>query len=316
MAQKIVVCEFMDQAAVDDLSSEYDVVYDPSLVDDPSLLAREMREAEAIIVRNRTQVRGELLSASKALKVVGRLGVGLDNIDLDACAQRQIAVCPASGANDLSVAEYVLTSALVLLRGAYFGQMRMVNGDWPRQEMTGREGSAKRLGLVGYGSIARETAARARALGFSISAMDPFVAEDDPVWAQTTRCDTLDALLAGADVLSLHVPLTDQTQNMIGEAALARLPQGAIVINAARGGVVDEDALVASLRSGHLGGAALDVFSDEPLSAAGGARFQDLENVILTPHIAGVTQESNARVSALTAQNVRKVLQGASAALD
>lgn len=309
MAQKIVISEFMDQASVDDLAESFEVIYDPALVDDPDHLLSLMQDADALIVRNRTQVRGALLDQSRMLKVVGRLGVGLDNIDLEACAARNITVCPASGANDLSVAEYVLTAALILLRGAYFGQSRMVDGAWPRQEMSGREGSGKRLGLVGFGSIARETAHRARALGFEIAAMDPFVPSDDPVWSNVRRTETLADLLRSVDVVSLHVPLTDETRNMIDAKALSCLPQGAVVINAARGGVVDETALATSLRAGHLGGAALDVFAEEPLTAKGGAQFSDLSNIILTPHIAGVTLESNVRVSALTATNVRRVLE-------
>ncbi|MEP3279077.1 MAG: hydroxyacid dehydrogenase [Stappiaceae bacterium] len=309
MPAKIVITEFMDETAVKDLGRDFDVVYDPALVDQEDRLFAELADAQAIIVRNRTQVRAHLLAAASNLKTVGRLGVGLDNIDLDACKQKGISVYPASGANDLSVAEYVLTTAAALLRTAYFGQARMIAGEWPRQEMQGEECAGKVLGLVGFGSIARQTADKARTLGMSIAAMDPFVSADDPVWSGVDRCDSLENLLNVADVLSLHVPLTDQTKNMIDANAMAKMKSGSIVINAARGGVVDEAALAASLKSGHLGGAALDVFASEPLSAEDGAKFAGIPNLILTPHIAGVTQEANIRVSALTAQNVRNVLE-------
>ncbi|MCX7333704.1 MAG: 3-phosphoglycerate dehydrogenase, partial [Hyphomicrobiales bacterium] len=196
-------------------------------------------------------------------------------------------------------------------RGAYGASAAVAAGAWPRNALMGREIAGKRLGLVGFGAIARETARRAAALGMAVAAHDPFVAADDPAWNPATgpvQSRALDALIAQSDVLSLHVPLTDRTRGLIDAAALARMPKGAILINAARGGVVDEAAVARALRSGHLGGAALDVFDREPLDAAAGAVFADVPNLILTPHIAGVTQESNVRVSAVTAQAVRRHL--------
>ncbi|EPX81625.1 hydroxyacid dehydrogenase [Litoreibacter arenae] len=301
---KLVIAEFMDEAAVDDLRRDFDVVYDAGLVDDPARLMREISDAAALVVRNRTQVRVALLDAAPNLKALGRLGVGLDNIDLDACAARDIKVLPATGANDVSVAEYVLTSAMMLLRGAYFGADRMMRGDWPREDMCGRELSGKILGLLGYGSVARETAKRARLMGTEVLAHDPFARNFDGA----TRVDTLAGLLATADIVSLHVPLTDGTRHIIDESALARMKPTAILINAARGGVVDETALTAALKAGTLHGAALDVFETEPMTLESGQAFAGITNLILTPHIAGVTQEANARVSALTADNIRKAL--------
>lgn len=308
---KVVISEFMDEAAIAAELAGFDTLYDPGLVDRPEALAAAVAEADALIVRNRTQVRGGLLAAARDLKVVGRLGVGLDNIDVAACAARGIAVYPATGANDSAVAEYVVATAMLLLRGAYGATASVAAGTWPRNALMGREIGGKRLGLVGFGSIARETARRAAALGMTIAAHDPFVAPADPAWNPSegpVRNRDLDALIAESDVLSLHVPLTDQTRGLIDAAALARMPRGAILINAARGGVVDEAAVAASLRAGHLGGAALDVFDREPLDAEAGARFADAPNLILTPHIAGVTQESNVRVSAVTARAVRRHL--------
>ncbi|MGU3663322.1 hydroxyacid dehydrogenase [Methylobacterium sp. A49B] len=308
---KVIISEFMDEAAIAAELAGFDVLYDPGLVDRPADLAAAVAGADALIVRNRTQVRGALLDAARDLKVVGRLGVGLDNIDVPACRDRGIAVYPATGANDVAVAEYVVATAMLLLRGAYGATARVAAGTWPRNALMGREISGKRLGLVGFGAIARETAQRAAALGMAIAAHDPFVAQGDPAWNPAygpVQSQALDALIAQSDVLSLHVPLTDQTRGLIDAAALARMPEGAILINAARGGVVDEAAVAEALRSGHLGGAALDVFDREPLDAAAGAVFADVPNLILTPHIAGVTQESNVRVSAVTAQAVRRHL--------
>ena len=305
----IVISEFMDQAAVDSLAADFDVIYDPQLVDRHDDLLASVASARALVVRNRTQVRGALLEAAGVLRVVGRLGVGLDNIDLEACKQRAVAVCPATGANDAAVAEYVIATAMILLRDAYSAGTEVITGAWPRQRCMGREIGGKVLGLIGFGGIARETAQRAHALGMHVVAHDPFVANTDSAWKDVERSE-LEDLMANADVVSLHLPLTDDTRGLLDARKIAGMKKGAVLINTARGGIVDEDAVVESLRAGHLAGAAIDVFGDEPVMADSGARFAGLSNLVLTPHIAGVTQESNVRVSAVTAENVRKVLSG------
>ncbi len=300
----------MDEAAIATLNERFHSHYDPGLVDRPDDLVAAMAGAKALIVRNRTQVTGALLAAAPDLQCVGRLGVGLDNIDLAACEARGIAVYPAAGANNISVAEYVVTAVLVLLRRAWFASADVAAGLWPRQDLIGREAAGKVLGLIGFGAIARETALRAAALRMDIIAFDPFLKDDDPAWSHARRVK-FDELLAEADAVSLHVPLTDQTRHLINGAALARLKPDAVLINAARGGIVDEPALAEALRNGQLAGAALDVFEAEPLPAKAGAAFAGLSNIILTPHIAGVTEESNVRASAMTAANVLRHLKGA-----
>ena len=160
----IVISEFMDEAAVSDLAGGYEVLYDAGLVDRPADLAAALADARALIVRNRTQVNAALLAAAPRLAVVGRLGVGLDNIDMAACEAHGVAVCPATGANAVAVAEYVIATMLVLLRGAYGATARIVAGEWPRGALIGREAAGRRLGLVGLGGVAREVARRARAL--------------------------------------------------------------------------------------------------------------------------------------------------------
>ncbi|WP_407519457.1 hydroxyacid dehydrogenase [Methylobacterium oryzisoli] len=308
---KVVISEFMDEAAIAADLSGFETLYDPGLVDRPEALRAALAGADALIVRNRTQVRGDLIAGAPGLKAVGRLGVGLDNIDLDACRARGIAVYPATGANDQAVAEYVIATAMLLLRGAYGATWAVADGAWPRNALMGREIAGKRLGLVGFGAIARETARRAAALGMSLAAHDPYLAPDDAAWRLAdgpVEPQPLDALLAESDVVSLHVPLTPETRGLIGADRIARMRPGAILINAARGGIVDEAALAEALRAGRLGGAALDVFDREPLDADAGAVFRDAPNLILTPHIAGVTTESNERVSALIARAVRRHL--------
>jgi len=304
----IVISEFMDETAIATLSGRFHIHYDPGLVDRPDDLPGVMARAKALIVRNRTKVSGVLLDAAPDLQCVGRLGVGLDNIDLAVCQARGIAVYPAAGANNMSVAEYVVTAILVLLRRAWFASADVAAGAWPRQDLIGREVAGKVLGLIGFGAIARETALRAAALRMDIIAFDPFLNDDDPAWSHARRVE-FDALLAEADAVSLHVPLTDQTRQLINGAALARMKPDAVLINAARGGVVDEAALAEALRNGRLAGAALDVFETEPLTAEAGAVFASLTNIILTPHIAGVTEESNVRASAMTAANVLRHLE-------
>lgn len=305
----IVISEFMDQAAVDVTSARYDVLYEPTLVDNSAELTTAISGARALVVRNRTQVNAGLLESAPRLKVVGRLGVGLDNIDVVACKARGVTVCPAIGANDDAVAEWVIGTTMLLLRGAYGSLDAMLRGAWPRNQLIGHEIGGKSMGLVGYGGIARRTATLASALGMDIVAYDPHLPADDPSWRGVKRVQELPDLLEDCDVVSLHVPLTEDTRHLIGAEALAAMKQHAVLVNAARGGVVDEAALADTLRAGKLGGAALDVFEEEPLTQKGAEKFAGLTNLILTPHIAGVTDESNTRVSHMTMENVRRVLE-------
>lgn len=304
----ILITEFMNRGAVAKLSAERRTVYAPGLADNQDKLPAMMPGVRALIVRNRTQVTKAVLSAAPDLKCVGRLGVGLDNIDQAACAGCGVTVIAAGGANTVSVAEYVLTAILVLLRNAYQAGDQMLAGGWPRMECSGREVAGKTLGLIGFGATARETAARARALGMNICAHDPLLAPGDAAWRQARRLD-LEELLENADAVSLHVPLTADTRHLINAGRLSRMKPGAVLINAARGGVVDEKALADRLRAGGLFGAALDVFETEPLTAEAARCFHGLHNLILTPHIAGVTEESNSRVSLLIARRVLEVLE-------
>jgi (S)-sulfolactate dehydrogenase len=305
---RIVISEFIDHAAAAALASSFDVRYDPALVERPGELEAELALADALIVRNRTQVDAALLAAAPRLKVVGRLGVGLDNIDLAACAARGIDVIPATGANARSVAEYVITVAMLLRRGAYGATAAVGAGEWPRAALSqGRELAGCTLGVVGFGGIGRLVAELAGALGMLVIGCDAAIPAASPLWAaQRTAPRSLDELLGEADVVSLHLPLVDATRGLLDAARLALMKPGAILINTSRGGIVDEPALAAALRGGKLGGAALDVFAHEPLAA--GSVLADCPGLLLTPHIAGVTRESNARVSALVAAAVAGAL--------
>ena len=304
----IVISEFMDDSAVQSLRADFEVRHEASLVDRRADLHAAMKLADALIVRNRTEVDAALIASAPRLKVVGRLGVGLDNIDTAACSERGIKVIAATGANAVSVAEYVVATAMMLLRGVYGSSGAVAAGRWPRAQLSqGREIRGKTLGLIGFGSIGRVTARLAHNLGMQVIAHDPLVAADNAAWREHGVAHrSLEALLAEADVVSLHVPLIAQTRGMLNASRIALMKRGALVINTARGGIVEESALIDALQSGALGGAALDVFEHEPLAAS--PAWANVPNLILTPHVAGVTAEANARVSEMIAQRVAAAL--------
>ena len=301
---KILITEFMDESAVASLADQFETHHDATLVDRRAELLERLKDVDALIVRNRTQVNAEILAAAPNLKVVGRLGVGLDNIDMPACKARNVEVIPATGANALAVAEYVIATAMMLLRGAYLSSAAVSAGQWPRGPLSnGREIGGKVLGIVGFGDIGRLVARLAQGLGMRVVASDPMIDTAAPVWKETgVSFRTLDELLVESDVISLHVPLVAETRNLINAARLAMMKTDAVLINSARGGIVDEVALSAALRAQKLGGAALDVFEDEPLKA--GSTLADCPNLLLTPHIAGVSAEANIRVSSMIAERV------------
>lgn len=305
---RIVISEFMDEGAVASLARAFDVRYDATLVERRAELAAALAQADALIVRNRTRVDAELIGHAPRLRVVGRLGVGLDNIDLAACAARAIEVIPATGANALAVAEYVVCTVMLLLRGAYRASADVAAGKWPRTALgEGRETAGKTLGVVGFGGIGRLVAKLAQGLGMTVIASDPAIAAGERIWRESgVAYRGLDDLLAEADAVTLHVPLAPETRHLITGGRLARMKRGAVLINTARGGIVDEAALAEALASGHLGGAALDVFETEPLPA--GSPLARAPNLVLTPHVAGVTRESNVRVSSLIAERVAQAL--------
>lgn len=305
---RIVVTEFMDERAVAQLRARHDVLYDPKLVDDMPALLAEAGRADALIVRNRTQVRGELLAALTSCQVIGRLGVGLDNIDVASCDARGMRVIPATGANALSVAEYVITAAMMLLRGAYLSTADVAQGHWPRNSLgNGRETACRTLGIIGFGSIGQTVARLARGLGMQVIAFDALLDSDAPVFEQLgVKCAGLLEVIAQADVVTLHVPLVEGTRGLFNAERIALMKPGAVLINTSRGHIVDMDALVAALRSNHLGGAAVDVFDAEPLPAS--PSLQNCPNLLLTPHISGVSAESNERVSFLIAEKIIEAL--------
>lgn len=305
----IVITEFMDESTVRSLSADFDVVYDPELVDRRGDLLAIVESARGLIVRNRTTVDAELLSFAPNLLVIGRLGVGLDNIDLNACQDHSVQVNPAVGANADAVAEYVIAAVLSLVRGAFLSTGRVVAGTWPRTDMDGLEVAGRTLGLVGFGDVSRRVAVRAAALGMHVWAHDPYLAADDPAWDSAKNVE-LRRLISQSDAVSIHVPLTSETAGLFDKEAIDSMKSSAVLVNTARGGIVDEEALVEALQQNRIRGAAIDVFDHEPVERSYGQLFENVPNLILTPHIAGVTEESNLRVSQMTAEIVKSVLEG------
>ena len=303
----ILITEFMDETAIKKLEKRYNVIYDSSLFENPAAISKIIGDAKAIIVRNKTLITRNLLDKAPLLTCVGRLGVGLDNIDVKGCEEKRITVYPATGANSNSVAEYVICTSMLLLRGAFFKKNKMVSGLWPREESSGSEVNGKTMGLIGFGEIAQKVKRIAVSIGMKIVAHDPYLQPHNKIWQGTDNL-TLDELLKCSDIISLHVPLTKETKNLIDKTKIELLKPTAIIINAARGGIIDEDALASALKKGRIRGAALDVFTNEPLDKVEAKKFGGLENIILTPHIGGITIESNKQVSLMIADKVNQHL--------
>jgi (S)-sulfolactate dehydrogenase len=304
----ILISEFITSQALETLRSKHAVVYEPELYKDRVALIAASQNIDGLIVRNLTQVNKEVLDGAPKLKVVGRLGVGLENIELPACAERNIKVIPATGANAESVAEYVVGAAIALTRGLIPASIATLKGEWPRPRFsTYHEFLGKTIGIVGFGSIGRVVAKKANAIGLKCVAYDPMLSGNAlELEGLTVPLLSLQGLLEVSDAITLHLPYLPETKNLFNAATLDLMKQGACLVNTARGGIVDENALAERLRSGRLGGAAIDVFMTEPAKDL--SHFSGIENLILTPHIAGVTHESNERVSQMIADEVNRFL--------
>lgn len=281
----------------------FELVERPGLTGDE--LATALADVDAVLVRSATRITRDALRFATRLKVIGRAGVGVDTIDVEAATERGVAVMNAPAGNTISAAELAFALLLALVRKVPAADRSMKAGAWERASFSGTELYGKTLGLVGAGRVGGEVARRARAFGMRVLAYDPFLSED-AARELGIELVPLDTLLGQADVLSLHVPLTETTRGMIGEAELVRLKPGAVVVNAARGGVLDEAALVRMLREGRLAGAALDVFAEEPLPPDHPLR--QLTNVVLTPHLGASTEEAQLNVALEIAEAVRMAL--------
>jgi D-3-phosphoglycerate dehydrogenase / 2-oxoglutarate reductase len=274
----------------------------------PQEMLPELLDADGLIIRIGSIDR-DTMKAAKKLKVIGRPGVGVDDVDVAAATDLGIPVVIAPGANTRSVAEHALALIFALAKDLLNSDKKTRTGDFNvRNSYKAFELSGKTVGLIGYGNIGTELAKLCRAVGMKVTVYDPFV-NPDTVRKQGCDCEMeLEQVLRNADVISLHVPLTEKTRNLIGERELNLMKPGAVLINCARGGVIDEQALAEALKKNKIHGAGLDVFSSEPVKADN--LWTGHDNVIITPHMAGLTQEAAAGVSTMAAQGVLAVLNG------
>lgn len=301
---KIVIPELIWPIGIEILKQkQHEVIYDPELWQDRNKLAAHLSDAKAIIVRNQTNVDESLLASAHQLKVVGRLGVGLNNIDLVYMKQRNIPVIFAKNANATSVAEYVMSAVFISLRQLTQAAHDVKQGNWNRKKYTGQEGYGKTLGLIGIGDIGHRTAVRAKAMGLQVLGYDPYVsAFDFSVVESGIQLASLEEVLTTSDFVSLHVPLTDETRNLIDRDALTKMKDTSYLINTSRGGIVNESDLMEALKQREISGAYLDVLEQEPPNPD--HPLLALDGCIITPHIAGLTEESQLRTSKMVAEEV------------
>jgi D-3-phosphoglycerate dehydrogenase len=308
----ILITEDMVAPAIEKLAAKYSIVREPVLWKNPSALIEKIREARTVMVRNQTQLSAEVLAAASDLKGIGRIGVGLDNIDVAAATKYGIVVIAPLNANATSVAELALGLMLALARKIPLSDRSTKAGGWDRKGCTGIELDGKTLALCGLGRIGRQVALRARAFGMRIVVFDPYVKSDSPALAgiDATLYAKLEDALAQADFVSVHSPLTPETKRLFNARMFSTMKRGAYFINTSRGGVVDETALLAALQNGHLAGAGLDVREGEP---PGLSAFDSLDNVILTPHVGSFTLEAQTRTFEAVSDDLDRVLSGKAA---
>src|SRR5216684_4467659 len=300
---KVVVAEKISPSALDLLREARWTVVTPEQLD--GKLAGQLESADALIVRSAVDVTAELLANARKLRVIGRAGVGVDNIDLDAATRQGIAVMNTPGANAFAVAEHTLAMMLAMARHLCRANELMHEGKWEKKSLQGTELRGKTLGIVGLGRIGMEVARRAQAFGMEVIAHDPFVSTT-VAKEQGIRMAKLEEVYAVADYLTLHVGLAPQTAGMINAQSLKKMKRGVRLVNCARGELVDEAALSQAVKQGLVAGAALDVFTDEPLK---NSPLTAVENIILTPHIAGSTNEAQEAVGYQIAMQVKEYLK-------
>jgi D-3-phosphoglycerate dehydrogenase len=282
---RIVIADQMEEEVVKGIGALGQVVYKPQDV------KAALQDADALIVRSATKVTKELIADAPGLKVVARAGVGLDNVDQAACKAKGIKVINTPGASSNAVAELALGLILGAFRNIQKAHHQMKGGKWEKKTLTGNEIEGKTLGIIGYGRIGALLGKKADALGMKVISFNPPPRQEDGI---VKFVDDLDSFLGMADVVSIHVPATPQTINLVSAANIAKMKNGVIIINTSRGEIIDEDALYDAVKSGKVAGAALDVYRSEPYNG----KLLELENVYLTPHIGASTKEAQDKIGA------------------
>ena len=293
---KILITEFINQDSLNNLNNIFEIKFDERLWEKNEELTEIIKDYDGLIVRNKTQVSKQILSNAKNLKFIGRLGVGLDNIDTEFCKTKNIHVQPATGMNTDSVAEYVVSSSMSLIKKIPILHNGTVKGNWPRTTIKSAEINGKCIGVVGFGTIGRKVADYSLKNGLSVLAYDPYIKElgDNE---KDYRLSSLEDIFKNADIVSLHLPLTEETKNLINKSSFSKMQKQPIIINTSRGSVVNENDLIEAYNQNLISGFALDVFENEPITNDLYEKIKPDMNCILTPHISGVTTESNIRVS-------------------
>ncbi len=298
---RVLVRESIAEAGVDLLRSRFEVVVDAS-----TPLEEIIADFDGIVIRSATKMTAELIERATNLKVIGRAGVGVDNVDVAAATRRGIVVANAPESTVVSAAEQTIGLMVALVRNIPQAHAALKQGRWERSRWSGVELEGKTLGVLGFGRIGQQVARRAMGLGMRVVAYDPFVSDDRFRELGVEHVPTVDEVLAVADVLTLHSPLTDETRGMINRETIAKMKDGARLVNAARGALVDEEALAEAIDAGKLAGAALDVFSTEPYDGP----LLERDHIVVTPHLAASTDEAQDRAGMIIAEQVVSALEG------
>ncbi len=302
---KILIADKIAPEAVQYLKDRHEVVEKEVT---PEELLHMIPEFDGLVVRSRTKATREVIEAASNLKVIGRAGIGVDNIDVAFASEKKIPVVNAPGGSVQSVAELAIGLMLTLARGINRGDAALKSdGKWIKKQLKGVELGGKVLGLIGFGKIGQEVAKRALAFGMEIMFYDPYIPDDGPAECKGEKCN-MDGLLDKADFISIHCLLTDETRGLFSAPEFEKMKDDAYIINCARGGIIDENALYIALMNKMIAGAALDVYETEPLPRD--SPLRGLDNILLTPHIGASTKEGQMRAGTITAQQVDKVLSG------
>ena len=293
---KILITEFINQESLDNLNKKFDVKYDEKLWENSKKLEEIIKDYDGLIVRNKTMVNLNILENANSLKFIGRLGVGLDNIDTENCKIKNIHVQPATGMNANSVAEYVLSSSMSLIKKIPMFHAGTIKGEWPRTKIKSAEINQKCLGVIGFGTIGRKVAEYALKNKLTVLAYDPYLTELNEKEIKV-KLSNLQEIFEKSDIISLHLPLTEETKNLINKSTFLQMKNKPIIINTSRGSIVNENDLIDAYHNDLISGFAIDVFENEPIKSEFYKKISSEMNCILTPHISGVTTESNIRVS-------------------
>ncbi|PYK89199.1 MAG: phosphoglycerate dehydrogenase, partial [Verrucomicrobia bacterium] len=303
---KVFIADSISQRGIDELTRDGALEAKVQTGLSETQLAEAIADFAALIIRSQTKVTAKILNAAKKLRVVGRAGVGVDNVDVEIATRRGVVVLNAPGANTISTAEHTFSLLLSLARNIARADATLKGGTWDRKNLEGVELYNKTLGIIGMGRIGSELSRRAIAFGMRVLAFDPYLSVSRARSLQVELVEELDELLAAADFISLHTPLTAETRHLLNAERIAKTKRGVRIINCARGGLIDEQALVNAISNGHVAGAALDVFETEPLPVD--SPLRKIPKLVLTPHLGASTVEAQESVGIEIAQSIRAVL--------